>query len=172
MVGEEVRRWSVHSARSARRERAHKCDGHHAAKDGKVTHPRSPRPKGSSYRSTWSPRHRSRRSPVKEFTLNLSAWLWLIFTLPAVLGCAYALFAAALLRRFPQESSNSPQWRPNVTVLKPLCGAEPELETNLASFCNQDGTGRVQVIFGIQDAADRAAAVVHRLIERFPEHDI
>jgi ceramide glucosyltransferase len=109
---------------------------------------------------------------MKEFTLNLLAWLWLILTLTTVLGCAYALFAAALLRRFAQESPNPHQSRDSITVLKPLCGAEPELETNLASFCNQEGTGRVQLIFGIQDAADPAAGVVHRLIERFPECDI
>jgi len=109
---------------------------------------------------------------MMEFTLNLSAWLWLIFTLFTILGCAYALFAAVLLRRFAQESIKLPQLRPSLTVLKPLCGAEPELETNLASFCNQEGTGRVQLIFGIQDAADPAAGVVHRLIERFPERDI
>jgi ceramide glucosyltransferase len=109
---------------------------------------------------------------MDQFTLKPSAWLWLIFTLSTILGCAYALFAAALLRRFGQESSNLPQSSQSITVLKPLCGVEPDLETNLASFYNQDYAGRVQLIFGIQNAADPAAGVVHRLIERFPERDI
>jgi ceramide glucosyltransferase len=109
---------------------------------------------------------------MEEFTLNLPAWLWLIFSLLTILGCAYALFAAALLRRFARELPTMPKLRSGITVLKPLCGAEPELETNLGSFCNQDGTGRVQLIFGIQDAADPAAAVVHRITERFPDCDI
>lgn len=109
---------------------------------------------------------------MDEFTLKLSAWLWLIFTLSTILGCAYALFAAALLRRFAHESPNSPQSRQSITLLKPLCGAEPELETNLTSFCTQDYAGRVQLIFGIQDAADPASAIVHRLIECFPDRDI
>jgi ceramide glucosyltransferase len=109
---------------------------------------------------------------VKDFTLNLSTWLWLILTILTILGCAYALFAAFLLRRFAQESANLAESRQSVTFLKPLYGAEPELEANLASFCSQECGGPVQLIFGLQDAADPAAAVVHRLIERFPQRDI
>jgi ceramide glucosyltransferase len=51
-----------------------------------------------------------------------------------------------------------------VTILKPLCGAEPELEANLASFCHQIYPGQVQIVLGIQDSADPAAAIARRLI--------
>ncbi len=37
---------------------------------------------------------------------------------------------------------------PSLTLLKPLCGAEPGLEANLASFCNQAYPGPVQIVLG------------------------
>jgi ceramide glucosyltransferase len=56
--------------------------------------------------------------------------------------------------------------------MKPLHGAEPALQENLASFCVQDYSGPVQIIFGVQDAADPAIAVVRQLMERFPDRGI
>jgi ceramide glucosyltransferase len=54
-----------------------------------------------------------------------------------------------------------------VTVLKPLCGAEPGLYQQLRSFCEQDFP-QFQIVFGVSDPADAALSVVHRLIEEFP----
>jgi ceramide glucosyltransferase len=54
-----------------------------------------------------------------------------------------------------------------VTLLKPLCGAEPGLYENLRSFCLQDYP-QYQIVFGIQDAADPAVGIVARLIREFP----
>ena len=45
---------------------------------------------------------------------------------------------------------------------------EPLLEEALASVCRQDYP-MWQVVFGVQDAADRAIAVVRRLQARFPD---
>ncbi|HUN75044.1 MAG TPA: bacteriohopanetetrol glucosamine biosynthesis glycosyltransferase HpnI [Steroidobacteraceae bacterium] len=55
-----------------------------------------------------------------------------------------------------------------VTVLKPLCGAEPDLYLALRSFCEQDYPG-FQIVFGIRDASDPAAHVVRRLQREFPK---
>jgi ceramide glucosyltransferase len=60
------------------------------------------------------------------------------------------------------ESAQQP-----VTLLKPLCGAEPGLYENLRSFCLQDYP-QYQIVFGIQDEADPALAIVARLIHEFP----
>jgi ceramide glucosyltransferase len=107
-----------------------------------------------------------------EFTSELLIWLWPICTFLVVLGCLYALIAAGALWQFAQKRVATPFSNAAASVLKPLCGAEPELEDNLASFCRQNHGGDVQLIFGLQDPADPAAEVVERLRHRFPERDI
>jgi ceramide glucosyltransferase len=58
-----------------------------------------------------------------------------------------------------------------VTVLKPLCGPEPRLEENLATFCSQSHP-RYQLVFGVRDPLDPAIGVVERLARRFPARDM
>src|SRR5581483_10822464 len=60
---------------------------------------------------------------------------------------------------------------PPVTILKPLCGAVPETYDNLANTCALDYP-RLQIVFGVADAADPAIAIVKRLRRDFPEVDI
>jgi len=57
--------------------------------------------------------------------------------------------------------------QPPVSILKPLCGIEPELHANLRSFCDQDYP-RFQLIFGVRDPLDPALAIVEQLIAEFP----
>src|SRR5579872_2013007 len=57
---------------------------------------------------------------------------------------------------------------PPVTVLKPLCGAEPGLYAHLRTYCVQDYP-EFQLIFGVRDPADPALAVVARLVSEFPQ---
>ena len=108
---------------------------------------------------------------------SLAEWLDGI----AVLGCVQAVAGATLLRRF----GNGVRWRrdaamnttvpghslPPITVLKPLHGDEPLLEQALRSFLVQDYPN-VQIVFGVQDAMDEAIAVVRRLVQEFPRHDL
>jgi ceramide glucosyltransferase len=56
---------------------------------------------------------------------------------------------------------------PPVTLLKPLCGAEPGLHAHLRSYFQQDFTG-FQIVFGVRDPGDPALAVVERLVREFP----
>ncbi len=98
--------------------------------------------------------------------------LWLICTCLAIIGSVYAVFAAAQLGSFFSKSPAVVAAPTSLTVLKPLCGAESELEANLASFCNQIYPGPMQIVLGVQDPADPAATVAKRLIDAFPHLDI
>ncbi len=75
------------------------------------------------------------------------------------------LVAAVIWHIRPTAKASLPL--PPVTILKPLCGAEPGLYEHLRSFCRQDYP-EYQIVFGVCDLADPACAVVNRLMEEFP----
>jgi ceramide glucosyltransferase len=88
----------------------------------------------------------------------------------SALGAAaiYAvLTVVALIAWRTQRKSRGLHWRPTVTLLKPLCGAEPGLYEHLQTFCRQDYP-EFQIVFGVRDPADPACAVVRRLKAEFP----
>ena len=88
------------------------------------------------------------------------------------LSCAYALLAVVATAWRKRERPHQPQPAgPAVSMLKPLCGAEPGLYANLRSFCLQD-YARFQLVFGVRDSADPALAVVERLVAEFPHLSI
>jgi ceramide glucosyltransferase len=58
-----------------------------------------------------------------------------------------------------------------VSVLKPLCGAEPRLFENLQTFCIQRHQ-HFQLVLGVSSSDDPAVAVVRRLQLAYPTHDI
>jgi ceramide glucosyltransferase len=60
---------------------------------------------------------------------------------------------------------------PPVTLLKPLCGTEPETYECLRSFCDQ-AYPEFQIIFGISDPHDPVIAVAQRLQAEFSQRDV
>jgi ceramide glucosyltransferase len=110
------------------------------------------------------------------FSLWPSAW-WLLI---ALCGAAtfYAISAALTMPRLgsaAQVRGAARRARARaplaVSVLKPLCGAEPRLYENLATFCEQHHP-LYQLIFGVSSPKDPAIAVVRRLQAAYPGHDI
>ncbi len=89
----------------------------------------------------------------------------------AAAGTLYLLVTALAVRYFVRLPAPRATERPPVTVLKPLCGEEPELYDNLRSFCRQRYTG-FQLVFGVQNPRDPAIALVERLRGEFPKVDI
>ncbi|WP_244136626.1 bacteriohopanetetrol glucosamine biosynthesis glycosyltransferase HpnI [Burkholderia vietnamiensis] len=99
-------------------------------------------------------------------------------SLIVVLCCVtslYVLFAALAMPRLGSRTkvraatyATPPS---SVSVLKPLCGAEPQLFENLATFCEQDHP-RFQLIFGVASPHDAAIKVVHRLQNAYPNRHI
>ena len=103
--------------------------------------------------------------------LQSLSWLSLICSILAAAGCLYGLAAAFCARRYARRAVPvvAPgTLRPSVTVLKPLCGLEPNLYQNLETVLRQDYAGPVQVVFGVQKATDPAIGVVERLKQAYP----
>jgi len=90
----------------------------------------------------------------------------------AALGCVYLLSAAVIVRRFKGVAGQHSREPPGVTILKPLSGLAPPLYDDLASFCDQDYPGSLQVLLGVRDSADGAIEVVHRLIRERPGREL
>jgi ceramide glucosyltransferase len=96
------------------------------------------------------------------------------------LWCGYAFAAFAMMYGVLAYIAASMRIRssrftrtglPPVTILKPLCGAEPETYECLRSFCDQTYP-EFQVIFGVSDSTDPAVAIVERLQSEFPRRDL
>ena len=84
------------------------------------------------------------------------------------LAAGYSLVTVvAVLAWRMQRRPGKARSMPPITVLKPLCGAEPGLLEHLRSFCRQDYP-EFQIVFGVRDAGDPACAVVKQLAAEFP----
>ena len=83
----------------------------------------------------------------------------------------YSVMAWLATRTPIRPSQRASGALPRVTVLKPLCGAEPETYDCLRSFCEQDYPD-FQVVFGVSDSDDPALGIVQRLRMEFPHLDL
>jgi ceramide glucosyltransferase len=103
--------------------------------------------------------------------------LILIIKTAAVLGALSSLgyYAVSLWasRWFFQKSRSAKpgHFTPSVSILKPLCGADPNAYESLRSHCTQDYPD-YEIVFGVNDPEDAAIPIVERLIREFPERRI
>jgi ceramide glucosyltransferase len=88
----------------------------------------------------------------------------------AAVAAGYAVVALVAVLAFRRHATPPAAAIP-VSVVKPLCGAEPGLYDNLRSFCMLDYPA-YQVVFGVREADDAAIAVVRRLQGEFPSLDL
>jgi ceramide glucosyltransferase len=95
-----------------------------------------------------------------------------IFAAIAWLGLLYTIFAGRAVKWFFARPASPPATCLPITILKPLHGDEPGLAACLEGFCTQDYPAPVQIVFGVRDESDPAAAIVRQLIGRHPELDI
>ena len=95
---------------------------------------------------------------------------WVGFALAACAMIYGAVVWAAMNIR-TRRSQITPSELPPVTILKPLCGAEPETYACLRSFCDQ-AYPEFQLIFGVCDPQDPVVAIVNRLQGEFPLRDL
>ncbi|HEY0785113.1 MAG TPA: bacteriohopanetetrol glucosamine biosynthesis glycosyltransferase HpnI [Acidobacteriaceae bacterium] len=72
------------------------------------------------------------------------------------------------VRRARVSGENADEFAPGVSILKPLKGLDPSLHEALASHCRQEYAGAVEMLFGLADLGDPAAAVIAELQREFP----
>ena len=101
-------------------------------------------------------------------------WVACLPLLPATitgLGLLATVAGAIAVHRFSRRPAVSPRQRPPITVLRPLCGDEPQLEAALHSICSQ-AYPAFQIVFGVQDPHDPAMEAVQRVRRHYPGLDI
>ncbi|MGH8181748.1 MAG: glycosyltransferase, partial [Steroidobacteraceae bacterium] len=113
------------------------------------------------------------------FAVTAQAVMAPLGTLLAAVALGYAVAAWVAVRHWRNNgvqrrlgSGAARPASPPVTVLKPLCGAEPGLEHSLRFFCAQNYAGGMQIVFGVQHPADPALAVPERLKCDYPRLDL
>ena len=86
-----------------------------------------------------------------------------------LLGMAYSVLALWSARKFLLKSRSAVRtnFTPPVSILKPLCGIDPQSYENLRSHCVQDYP-EFEIIFGVSDPKDPIIPTVERVINEFP----
>lgn len=95
-----------------------------------------------------------------------------LFAVMAVVGCAYVIIAALLTARHLSRPESTTLLFSAVSLIKPLHGIYPGMAAVLEGFCDQDYPAPVQIVFGVQDPADPAIALIEDLQARRPDIDI
>ena len=90
-----------------------------------------------------------------------------------IVGVGYTLAAAWVVGRhlrapIPVSPDRRPRPASNVTIVKPLHGAHAHLREALESFCVQDYSGAIQIVFGVHHDDDAAIPVVRDLQASHP----
>jgi ceramide glucosyltransferase len=83
---------------------------------------------------------------------------------PVLLSWAYWIAVSAAVAFFFARKTRhaNKDYRPSVTLIKPVCGLEKDLYTNLSSACAQDYPD-YEIIYALQNPDDPALAVVERV---------
>jgi ceramide glucosyltransferase len=98
--------------------------------------------------------------------------LSLLATGLAICGMGFYLLSLWSAYRFQQTSARpQPDFTPPVSILKPLRGVDPRMYESFRSHCIQ-AYPEHEIIFGVSEPDDPAAAAVRRLIQEFPSCNI
>lgn len=88
---------------------------------------------------------------------------------------AYALISLiCALKYFKKQDCQPvvPPPSPSVSILKPVKGMDEDSYDNFASFCCQDYSGELELVFAVASPDDAVIPVIRQLIDDFTNHDI
>jgi len=96
-----------------------------------------------------------------------------VFTaLLTLAGLAYlllALWGARDFNHYWRQRSLDAGYAPDVSILKPVKGVDPQMHGGLVSHCQQQYAGRFEILFGVSSFDDPAVAEIKRLQAEFPD---
>jgi ceramide glucosyltransferase len=105
-------------------------------------------------------------------TIFHSGWRDAVLLLAAAPLVYYIAAIFAAWRFFRRERKRMLRnYAPPVSLLKPVRGVDFATYENYSSFCHQDYPD-YEILFAVNDAADAAVPLIHRLIAEFPERQI
>src|SRR5215470_9287300 len=102
------------------------------------------------------------------FLAKLLLWLAAAGLVSCSIFVVLAAVGAARFDRSHHIDTASGEACPGVTLLKPVCGLEPNLKANIESFFNQDYP-QFQIVFGARDEHDAAIPVIREIQKSYPE---
>jgi ceramide glucosyltransferase len=112
----------------------------------------------------------TRKCAFRELGMMFLKLLLLVAAAGLVTSTGYLLLVMIASARFRRDQRREPDGNatlPPVTLLKPVCGMEPDLEANLASFFEQQYPS-FEIIFGARHADDPALEVARRISSKYP----
>jgi ceramide glucosyltransferase len=90
----------------------------------------------------------------------------------ALCGIGFYLLCLFSARTFLRSRKSDIQvFAPGVSILKPLCGVDPEMYESFRSHCQLDYP-EYEIIFGVNHSDDPAVEAVQRLMAEFPHQKI
>ena len=96
-----------------------------------------------------------------------------VFTaLLTLAGLAYlllALWGARDFNHYWRRRGLAAGCAPDVSILKPVKGVDPQMYAGLVSHCQQQYAGRFEILFGVSSLDDPAVAEIKRLQAEFPD---
>jgi ceramide glucosyltransferase len=100
--------------------------------------------------------------------MSLAAAVLTILLAGSLIYCVLVIEAT---RRYLSVPAPRTAREPAISVLKPLYGHDEGLEENLRSFFAQDYPN-YEIIMGVHASSDPAAAVAHKVLAEYSEHDV
>jgi ceramide glucosyltransferase len=103
--------------------------------------------------------------------LNAPAAITAAITVSSMGYCVLCIWAAGRYASESKLSAAQVSDSPPVSILKPLKGTDPEMYESFRSHCQQDYP-QYEILFGVSESTDPAAALVERLQREFPRQPI
>lgn len=99
--------------------------------------------------------------------MHSMSWLSLFLAIASTVGLVAVLLQRLVMGRYLRRPTPAPRTTPGISILKPLCGIDDDLEQNLASFAALEWP-HYEVLLGVKNTQDAAYPVAVSAAQRWP----